>query len=443
MPDTRFIVVQIGARHGYAIPAILDQAGLLERFYTELCGTVGAGRYLAMARFVSRGDSRAARLAARRLPDGIAGKTRTFARPVARHAWRSRRLDPGDAAGGFRENLRFSDELGEAMARAGYGAATHVYGMMGECGPFLARASRRGLRVISEVYIPLSTERILAEERRAFPDWEPEVPDYAALRREAGAVGDALLRWTDHFICPSPRVRDDLVANFGVGCVRTSVVPYGVEPRWFDVDPRPVPRRVLFAGAACLRKGIHYLAMAAERLRAGGCGYEFRVAGEVTPRVAAQPPCRHLTFLGRVPRARMCAEFEAADVLVLPSLAEGSATVTHEALAAGVPVVTTRAAGSPVRDGIEGRIVPERDPAALADAIAEIVGDRDRRARMSAAARRRAGAFTWDRYGERLVAALRSSACSSGHRGQAGPEEPAAGGPADRGRTRSPGVTAR
>ena len=52
--------------------------------------------------------------------------------------------------------------------------------------------------------------------------------------------------------------------------------------------------------------------------------------------------------------------------------------------------MTTRPAGSVVRDGIEGRIVPERDPVALADAIAEIVEDRDKRAQMSLAARQRA-----------------------------------------------------
>ena len=95
-------------------------------------------------------------------------------------------------------------------------------------------------------------------------------------------------------------------------------------------------------------------------------------------------------------------------MFVLPSLAEGSAEATYEALAAGVPVVTTRAAGSVVRDGIDGRIVPERDPVALADAIAEIVEDRDKRARMSEAARERARDYTWERYGERLVGALQT-----------------------------------
>jgi glycosyltransferase involved in cell wall biosynthesis len=73
-------------------------------------------------------------------------------------------------------------------------------------------------------------------------------------------------------------------------------------------------------------------------------------------------------------------------------------------------VVTTPAAGSVVRDGVDGRVVPERDPEALADAIAGIVEDRALRARMSAAARERARDFTWERYGERLVSTLRALA---------------------------------
>jgi glycosyltransferase involved in cell wall biosynthesis len=109
-----------------------------------------------------------------------------------------------------------------------------------------------------------------------------------------------------------------------------------------------------------------------------------------------------------VPRDRIHEEFQQADVFVLPSLAEGSAEVTYEALAAGVPLVVTAAAGSVARDGIEGRIVPECDPAALADAIEQIVEDRAVRNRMAGAARERAREFTWEKYGERLVGTLRS-----------------------------------
>ena len=46
----KFIVVQIGARRGYAVPAILEKAGMLERFYTDICADVGLGRWLCAGR---------------------------------------------------------------------------------------------------------------------------------------------------------------------------------------------------------------------------------------------------------------------------------------------------------------------------------------------------------------------------------------------------------
>jgi glycosyltransferase involved in cell wall biosynthesis len=174
------------------------------------------------------------------------------------------------------------------------------------------------------------------------------------------------------------------------------------------LPPQPQPGRVLFVGTAELRKGIHYLALAAEKLAAKNIRCEFRVAGNVSPQIARRTECKHLNFLGRVPRERIAEEYQQADIFVLPSLAEGSAEVTYEALAAGLPVITTRAAGSVARDGIEGRIVPERDSNTLADAIEQLVEDRALRDRMATAARERARDYTWEKYGERLVKALHS-----------------------------------
>ena len=116
--------------------------------------------------------------------------------------------------------------------------------------------------------------------------------------------------------------------------------------------------------------------------------------------------CRRLTFLGRVPRQQIHEEFQRADVFVLPSLAEGSAEATYEALASGVPLVTTKASGSVACDGIEGRIVPERNVEILASAIEQIVEDRPVRDRMAHAARERARDYTWERYEDRLVGVL-------------------------------------
>jgi hypothetical protein len=401
----KFIVAQVGARRGYAVPAILEKAGMLDRFYTDITGDVGLGAVFSAAAMLPVVGKSARRLAARRLPMNIRAKTTTFPGISLVHALREAMV-ARDPAASCREGVRFSDALGTAMTRRGFGRATHMYSMLGECGPLFAEGKRRGLVTVSEIYVPLSTERILTQERKNFPGWEENVPDYAAVCRgfdsSGGPHADA-----DSVICPSEWVRDDLVRNFGFPSEHTAIVPYGVNPELFSVRNEPVRGRILFAGTAELRKGIHYFAAAAEKLLVRRVRCEFRVAGNVERSVANQEQCRHLKFLGRVPRAKITGEFAVADLFVLPSLAEGSAETIYEALACGLPVVTTLEAGSVVRDGIDGRIVPSRDPEALANAIDEIVDDRQKRERMSRAARDRAHDYTWERYGERLLAALR------------------------------------
>ena len=401
----KFIVAQVGARRGYAVPAILEKAGMLERFYTDITGDIGLGAVFSAAAALPLVGKSARRLAARHLPFNIRAKTKTFPGISLVHTLREAMV-ARDPAAECREGVRFSNALGRAMLRRGFGNATHMYSMLGECGPLFAEGKRRGLITVSEIYVPLSTERILTEERKKFPGWELNAPDYDAVCRGFESEHVSSLD-ADFAICPSEWVRDDLVQNFGLPGERAAVVPYGVNPELFALRNESVRGRILFAGTADLRKGIHYLAMAAEKLVGRRKRYEFRVAGDVERSLANREQCRHLRFLGRVPRAEIAREFTAADLLVLPSLAEGSAEATYEALACGVPVVTTPEAGSVVRDDIDGRIVPSRDPEALANAIAEIVEDRQKRERMSRAARDRAHDYTWERYGERLLAALR------------------------------------
>src|SRR5207247_7336680 len=92
-----------------------------------------------------------------------------------------------------------------------------------------------------------------------------------------------------------------------------------MNPELLYVRDEPVRGRVLFAGTADLRKGIHYFAMAAEKVLSSGKRFEFRVAGNVKPQVAKQPVCRHLNFLGRIPSEEVAREFAFADVFVVRS----------------------------------------------------------------------------------------------------------------------------
>ena len=107
-------------------------------------------------------------------------------------------------------------------------------------------------------------------------------------------------------------------------------------------------------------------------------------------------------LLGRVGHGEMPALMARADVFVFPSLFEGSAVVTYEALACGLPCIVTAAAGSVARDGVEGLVVPAGDADSLAAAMALLGDDASLRARMAQAARARALEFDWPRYHQAL-----------------------------------------
>ncbi len=359
---------------------------MLEAFYTDAVGNVGLGRLLSHGRHLPVVGLLLQRLANRRVPPRVAAKTVSFATATILDLALKR------------------DFVGQQMLRRGFGRATAIYSSLGWGRTFLKEARRQGIPVVVELYVRPSLWKTYQAEYRAFPGWERAMP-LVDCENAVGTERDPCLV-ANYVIVPAEGVREDVASTHGFPKERIFVVPYGVGEAFFQINNKPVRGRILFAGSCCLGKGIHYLAMAAQILAAQNKDYEFRVAGHASELVRGQGVCQNLNFLGRVPRNQISLEYESADVFVLPTLSEGSASVTYEALAAGIPVITTPVAGSVVRDGVEGRIIPERDPVAIADALEQIIENRMLRDRMADAARERANAYTQKRYGERLVAAL-------------------------------------
>jgi len=169
--------------------------------------------------------------------------------------------------------------------------------------------------------------------------------------------------------------------------------------------------RVLVVGEVSLRKGAPYV-LAAARATKGLA--EFWWCGRVgVPPAAARELQEHIGLRGVITRPEMVEHYAWADVFLLPSICEGSATVCYEALAAGLPVITTENAGSVVRDGIEGFIVPLRDSSAIVERLERLHGDRELWESMSRAALERASEFTLDKYGERLLSAVTAATAST------------------------------
>ncbi len=259
--------------------------------------------------------------------------------------------------------------------------------------------------------------RTLAEDR-----WSP--------RR---AVRDRLLRWTlewmeraDRYIVSTRWTAAEMTRYFDTDAARIRVVPYGVDDHFFRRAPDDVVARrrrgwlerlgrddvrtiMLHVGSCAPRKNVEAVIGALGRLRADGMAAALvQIGGSFgAPHQAALAAAGVEAFVIQEPSAAeadLVSAYSAADVMVLPSSFEGFGLPAIEAMASGLPVVTSGAGG--LREAVDEAAVVTGSTSAdsVAEAVGALLADPARRADLVARGLRRARSLTWD-------------ACAEGTRG--------------------------
>jgi glycosyltransferase involved in cell wall biosynthesis len=398
-----YVVAQLGARMHYAVPRILHTAGQLEHLFTDLYAESGWPRWFnALPASIQPASLRRV---AGRVPKGVPSE-RITAFNLLGLRYANRRRQARSSLDFTRAFLWAGRSFCRKILSCGLGEAKGVY-VFNTAGLEVLEAARAGKRrtVLEQTIAPLRFEHdLLQAERERFPAWQKPVQasaDFENLcRRE-----EAEWREADTIVCGSAFVRDGIAACGGPR-EQCLVVPYGVDQR-FRQPPRANhdgPLRVLIVGAVGLRKGTPHVLAAARMLRGKAA---FRLVGgmECDP-TADGLSSGDVELAGSVPHTTMLQHFAWADVFLLPSLCEGSATAIYEALSASLPVICTPNCGSVVRDGVDGIIVPIRNAEAIAEAVLRLADDPALRRQMAENAGQRAAAFDFDSYGRSLLAAL-------------------------------------
>jgi glycosyltransferase involved in cell wall biosynthesis len=207
----------------------------------------------------------------------------------------------------------------------------------------------------------------------------------AEVRRDYGGLVRAHAQRADGVLTSSRHSATRIVEALSVAPDRVVVAPPG-PPTWTG-GGRRVPRNpkgyVLFLGTLEPRKNLGTLLDAYAYLQERhGDLPPLRVAGHAPPSAAAwlrriaEPPLAAIVeYAGYVPADQRRALFEGASVLVIPSWNEGFGLPALEAMALGVPVVTSDRGALPEVAGNAGLLVPPDDPAALAHAIRRLLTD--------------------------------------------------------------------
>lgn len=195
----------------------------------------------------------------------------------------------------------------------------------------------------------------------------------------------------------------DLASAF-MPALDIKVIPNGVDTdRFFPVAKKPAasPMRLLTVGRLISRKRTEWMLIALKHLNDAGCEAFLTIAGAGPESDALKEKTVNLDlddqvwFKGIVPSEEIPALYRDHDIFVMCSDHEGMSNAMLEALASGLPVVTTACEGAEELISGCGRIVISSEPADIAAALQELIDDPQQHRVMSSAARQRAEEFTW------------------------------------------------
>jgi len=411
----KVVVVHSGARDRYQVALALSKAGMLEYLVTDFFWSEETtwGRLLA-AWMPKRVLAVLRQRSAPGLPKsqvktclsaGIGGFLLDKARfvPFNARRWLTRKAD-----------ARLGRLAGNIAVSRGAELLSYSYYA------FDAFQAARRAGILFQLHPHPETMRsLLQAELQAHPDcahslqqeWELNLPpdDFERLTHETKMPHTSLA-------ASSFTKRSLLMHGAQANSVR--VVPYGIDLEKFHPDltlkrDTSRPLRLLFVGRINQRKGIKYLLQAISLLP--HAPIELTVCGRVLDglELFKQEP-RRVIVRPSVSSEELVKAYQDADLFVLPSIAEGFGQVLLEALACGLPVLSTTNTAAPdlIRNGVEGFIVDPRNAEQIAERIAWSLTHRAELLAMRLAARSCAETFTWARFHEGIVRSVRDAMAS-------------------------------
>jgi glycosyltransferase involved in cell wall biosynthesis len=286
-----------------------------------------------------------------------------------------------------------------------------VYGYEDGCLETFRAARKRGLTCFYDLPIAYweTVRKLLEEESARLPEWEPTLVGTRDSREKLARKTEELAL-ADVVICPSLFVLESLPAS-----VRREkeclVAEFGSPPRRPEAARHSAAAsdklRVLFAGSMTQRKGLADVFAAMKLLKRKDV--ELIVMGSpIAPMDFYRSHYRDFTYMSTRPHHEVLELMQSCDILVLPSIAEGRALVQQEALANGLPLIVTENTGGEdlIVPGETGFLVPIRRPDEIAAKIDWLAEHRERLPAMRLAAIKKAGEYPWQRYTDRILAAI-------------------------------------
>lgn len=391
-----------GKQHAYHVAKAMKQLGVLDKFFTS--AYVSNSK---LQKYFTRTDNT---YWTRRFVEGVAGEDvdanwRFELKEVLLRRFLGK--VPAVQKAVYARDTEFDKYMAKQLRDRSQ--ASVFWGFQGSCHASIQSANELGLLSVCELATAHVTEakRILGAEAKLWPEWADSIdnlvfePWYEKRLEEEPVLANKV-------IAASQFTKQSLI-NSGIDAGKVEVLPLGFDLRHIPYQERTshntnAPLRLLYVGTVTQRKGIAYLLEAMSNFSKNDV--ELHIVGGVQ---GSGNSFRSLEdryiYKSPVSQHEMFALYQQYDVLVLPTIFEGFGLVIVEALAAGVPVITTPHSMGPdvITNNENGFIVPIRNVEAITEAIGTIANKTEQEyLAMRKAAREAALKFTWEAYGSNL-----------------------------------------
>jgi len=277
-------------------------------------------------------------------------------------------------------------------------------------------AIARKIPTVATVHHPITVDRDIAV-RSVTALWEK----FKHLRWHSFIrMQKMVARTLNRIITVSENARRDISRDFVIPEDRFRVVSNGIDIDRFHPIPE-IPReknRIIATNSSDTPlKGLHYLVQAVARISVRRpiqlhIVGELKEGGSIDRLIRSLGIGRAIRFTGRIHHSEFVRQYAKASVAVVPSVYEGFGLPVGEAMACGVPVISTTGGALPEVVGKAGILVPPADPDALAEAITSILDHPERAEALGRAGRDRVKhRFTWKRAAQHTVDVYREVIC--------------------------------